>query len=198
MFKGLLIAFLLLLAGPVRSEDGKELIELLQKGGYTIFFRHSITDGADPHKVNPPNENLRDCSTQRPLNELGREQAKRIGEKFRELGIPVGDVYASVVCRCEETARLAFGKAIAVDWMVLRPGSDRLAELERQLQSVPSTGFFSRTPSEKNNVYVGHAQTLTRRLVGSMFPRLSLAEGEGVVYDPQNGRYLGRINPSRW
>ncbi|MEY3664036.1 MAG: hypothetical protein RLZZ153_218 [Pseudomonadota bacterium] len=38
MFKGLLITFLLLLAGPVRSEDGKELIELLQKGGYTIFF----------------------------------------------------------------------------------------------------------------------------------------------------------------
>ena len=198
MFKGLLITFLLLLAGPAWPQHGKEFIELLQKGGYTIFFRHSITDGADPHKVNPPNENLRDCTTQRPLNELGREQAKLIGEKFREHQIPVGDVYASVVCRCEETARLAFGTVIAVDWMVLRPGSDRLTELERQLQSVPSTGFFSRTPSEKNNVYVGHAQTLTRSLVGSTLPRLFLAEGEGVVYDPQNRRYLGRINPSRW
>jgi hypothetical protein len=198
MLRALLLALLLQLAGPAWSQDGKDLIELLQKGGYTIFFRHSITDGADPNKVNPPNENLRDCTTQRPLNELGREQAKLIGEKFRAHQIPVGDVYASVVCRCEETAQLAFGKVIAVDWMVLRPGSDRLTELERQLQSVPSTGFFSRVPSEKNNVYVGHAQTLTRRLVGPMLPRLSLAEGEGVVYDPKNGRYVGRINPSRW
>lgn len=106
-------------------------------------------------------------------------------------------MYASVVCRCEETARLAFGTVIVVDWMVLRPGSDRLSELERQLQIVPSTGFFSRKPSEKNNVYVGHAQTLTRSLVGLTLPRLFLAEGEGVVYDPQTRRYLGRIDPSR-
>ena len=131
MFRCLFFLLLLQLVGPAWSQHGKEFIELLQKGGHTIFFRHSITDGADPHKVNPPNENLRDCTTQRPLNELGREQAKLIGEKFREHQIPVGDVYASVVCRCEETARLAFGTVIVVDWMVLRPGSDRLSELER-------------------------------------------------------------------
>lgn len=197
MYKVRLFTLLFLIAGPALAQDGKELIELLQKGGYTIFFRHSITDGTDPNKVNPPNENLRDCNTQRPLNELGREQARLIGEKFREFRIPVGDVYASVICRCEETARLAFGKVTAVDWMVLR-GTSPLHELERQMQRLPSTGFFSRTPSEKNNVYVGHAQTLTQRLIGPMLPRLFLSEGEGVVYDPQNSRYLGRIFPSRW
>ncbi len=197
MYKVWLFALLFLIAGPALPQDGKELIELLQKGGYTIFFRHSITDGTDPNKVNPPNENLRDCSSQRPLNESGREQARLIGEKFREFRIPVGEVYASVVCRCEETARLAFGRATAVDWMVLR-GSAQMHELERQMQRVPSTGFFSRVPSEKNNVYVGHGQTLSQRLIGPMLPRLFLTEGEGVVYDPQNSRFLGRIFPSRW
>jgi len=48
------------------------------------------------------------CSSQRPLNESGREQARLIGEKFREFRIPVGEVYASVVCRCEETVAIGF------------------------------------------------------------------------------------------
>jgi len=37
MSKGWLLA-LLLIAGPALPQDGKELIELLQKGGYNDFF----------------------------------------------------------------------------------------------------------------------------------------------------------------
>ncbi len=43
-----------------------------------------------------------------------------------------------------------------------------------------------------------HQNTLQDGWVGSTLPRLFLAEGEGVVYDPQTRRYLGRIDPSRW
>lgn len=51
------------------------------------------------------------CSTQRNLSEEGRRHARRIGEEFRKRQIPVGRVLSSPWCRCQETARLAFGTA---------------------------------------------------------------------------------------
>ena len=116
----------------------EDVINKLKQGGYTIFFRHSITPGKDPHKVNPPGENIYNCSTQRPLTDEGREQAKLIGAKFKEHGIPVGEVYASIICRCEETAKLAFGKATAVTWMITGPRTSSLPELKKELLRKPA------------------------------------------------------------
>jgi hypothetical protein len=198
LIKALLSVLLVVSCSHAFAQHGKDLIEMLKGGGFTIFFRHSITDGADPKKSNPPNETLRDCNTQRPLNEQGREQALLIGEKFKEHGIPVGDVYASLVCRCEETAKLAFGKATAVEWMVLGRGVSTQPELQKQMLTIPSTGFFTKVPTDKNNIYVGHAQTLTQRMIGPLFPRIFLSEGEGIVFDPSNKQFIGRISPSSW
>jgi phosphohistidine phosphatase SixA len=49
-----------------------------------------------------------DCSTQRNLDERGREQARRIGEILRERGVVAGAVLSSQLCRARETADLAF------------------------------------------------------------------------------------------
>jgi hypothetical protein len=169
------------------------LIERLQSGGLNLFFRHAITDGQDPYKVNPPHETLSSCATQRPLNEAGRAQAREIGRRINDLGIPIGDVYASPVCRCEETARLAFGRVTTVDWLVVRRGQG-MARLNQALRSVPSTGFFTKTPSGKNNVFVGHAITFAEHLVGQEFGRPHIEEGEALVIEPGDPpRVLGRI-----
>ena len=169
------------------------LIERLQSGGLNLFFRHAITDGQDPYKVNPPHETLSSCATQRPLNEAGRAQAREIGRRINDLGIPIGDVYASPVCRCEETARLAFGRVTTVDWLVVRRGQG-MARLNQALRSVPSTGFFTKTPSGRNNVFVGHAITFAEHLVGQEFGRPHLEEGEALVIEPGDPpRVLGRI-----
>lgn len=169
------------------------LIERLQSGGLNLFFRHAITDGQDPYKVNPPHETLSSCATQRHLNEAGRAQAREIGRRINDLGIPIGDVYASPVCRCEETARLAFGRVTTVDWLVVRRGQG-MARLNQALRSVPSTGFFTKTPSGKNNVFVGHAITFAEHLVGQEFGRPHIEEGEALVIEPGDPpRVLGRI-----
>ena len=169
------------------------LIERLQSGGLNLFFRHAITDGQDPYKVNPPHETLSSCATQRPLNEAGRAQAREIGRRINDLGIPIGDVYASPVCRCEETARLAFGRVTTVDWLVVRRGQG-MARLNQALRSVPSTGFFTKTPSGRNNVFVGHAITFAEHLVGQEFGRPHIEEGEALVIEPGDPpRVLGRI-----
>jgi hypothetical protein len=168
----------------------EDVINKLKQGGYTIFFRHSITPGKDPHKVNPPGENIYNCSTQRPLTDEGREQAKLIGAKFKEHGIPVGEVYASIICRCEETAKLAFGKATAVTWMITGPRTSSLPELKKELLRKPAPNT--------NNIYVGHAHTLSDQFLGKEYPKIYPQEGEAIIFDPESKLIVGRILSSQW
>jgi hypothetical protein len=170
-----------------------DLIDVLRQGGYHLFFRHAITDGEDPRKVNPPNETLANCASQRLLNDAGRAQARQIGLTITQLGIPVGDVYASPFCRCEETARLAFARGVTVDWLLAQRGRG-MPRLNQALRAVPSTGGFTPTPTGKNNVYVGHAITFSEGLVGPEFGRHVLREGEALVIAPgEPPRVLGKI-----
>ena len=100
----------------------------LRTSGAVVVLRHSDAPGA----IDPPDARLDDCSTQRNLDDNGREQARRIGEAFRRQGIAVGAVLSSPRCRCLDTARLAFGKV--EPWDVLQ-GSLSNAE-RRQAQLV--------------------------------------------------------------
>lgn len=70
--------------------------------GLIILMRHAEAPGVG----DPPNFQLRDCSTQRNLDAVGREQARHVGEHLRRIGIPDAAVYSSQWCRCLETARL--------------------------------------------------------------------------------------------
>ena len=49
---------------------------------------------------------LDDCTTQRNLDERGREQAREIGAAIRAAGVTVDRVLTSQWCRCRDTARL--------------------------------------------------------------------------------------------
>ena len=190
-----LLLILFLLSANVAWAQDQALIERLRQGGLNIFFRHAITPGNDSSKFNPPSERPNDCSSgSRQLNDEGREQSRRIGKRIKELDIPIGEVYSSGFCRCEETAKLAFDRFTTVEWMLIQPGTFQ-AKLDRELSSVPSTGFFKKTPTGKNNVFVGHAITF---LPGTLSSELSLArllaEGEALIIEPGTPpKKLGRI-----
>ncbi|MEM8494873.1 MAG: hypothetical protein AAF663_05755, partial [Planctomycetota bacterium] len=79
-------------AVPVEATQPAELLRKLRTGGLVIYFRHAQTekDYADQVTADP-----NDGSTQRVLSEEGWHQAKGIGEAFRTLEIPVGDVISS-------------------------------------------------------------------------------------------------------
>jgi hypothetical protein len=194
---GLLGWILLLSTGFSHAQD-QLLIEKLQQGGLNIFFRHAITPGKDPVKFNPPTERPHDCSSgSRQLNDEGREQSRRIGQRIKELHIPIGQVYASSFCRCEETAKLAFDRFTSTDVLVVRPGVFK-PDLDRALRSIPTQGFFNKAPSGKNNVYVGHGVTFTQGVLSSDFgladARIFLEEGEAAVFEPgDKPRVLGKI-----
>jgi hypothetical protein len=180
------------------QEQEQLLIERLQQGGLNIFFRHAITPGKDPVKFNPPSERPHDCSSgSRQLNDEGRSQSRRIGQRIKELNIPIGEVYASSFCRCEETAKLAFDRLISTEMLVVRPGVFK-PDLDRALRSIPTTGFFNKAPSGKNNVYVGHGVTFTQGVLSSDFglseARIFLEEGEAAVFEPGvKPKVLGKI-----
>src|SRR5262245_18305664 len=83
----------------VEPPQGPVLRDMLLAGGHVIFFRHAAT----PDYQEPSPIDFARCDAQRNLNALGRGQAFTIGEAFRELGIPVGEVRSSPFCRCMET-----------------------------------------------------------------------------------------------
>ena len=65
-------------------------------------MRHALAPGTG----DPSGFTLGDCSTQRNLDERGREQARKIGNAFRDRGIDFDLVLTSQWCRTQETAEL--------------------------------------------------------------------------------------------
>ena len=80
----------------------KELIQQMRDGGAVLMIRHAQAPGIG----DPDGFKVDDCSTQRNLDEQGREQARAIGEWLRARGIQNVKLYSSQWCRCLETARL--------------------------------------------------------------------------------------------
>ncbi len=77
----------------------------LARPGAIVLFRHATAPGVG----DPPGFKADDCATQRNLDDRGRAEARRLGERFRSRKIQVGAVLSSQWCRTRETARLAFG-----------------------------------------------------------------------------------------
>ncbi len=97
-------------AGAAPSVEHVRLSEAarrLQAGGYVLMMRHAQTE---PGVGDPPGFRLDDCATQRQLSAAGRAQAARVGATMRDAGIVLSDVLSSAWCRCQDTARLAFGR----------------------------------------------------------------------------------------
>lgn len=79
-----------------------ELANKLQDGTHILLMRHADAPGYG----DPKNYQISQCSTQRNLGELGRKQAKSIGDWLSSQGIQQAKVYSSPWCRCVDTATL--------------------------------------------------------------------------------------------
>jgi phosphohistidine phosphatase SixA len=135
--------------------SGAALVRALQSGGYIIYFRHAQTD-KDYADQAGPDLDLNDCSTQRTLSQAGWQQARGIGQAFRDLNVPVGDVLSSEYCRAWQTADLAFGEyreTPALNFLPFEEYTDaQMAQMRAAvmplLTAVPARG--------SNTVIVGH------------------------------------------
>jgi phosphohistidine phosphatase SixA len=93
----------------------------LASGGHVALIRHG---NAPPgYGGDPPGFKIDDCSTQRNLDEIGRDEARALGEAFRRHGVRVDQVQSSPWCRCLETARLMAVGPVESSWS-LAPGDN--------------------------------------------------------------------------
>ena len=158
-----------LAAGGAQANDA--LWSLLREGGYAVLIRHAATE---PGVGDPPNFRLGDCSTQRNLSAEGRAEARRLGDAFRERKVPVERVLSSAWCRCQDTARLAFG-----EYEVWAPLNSFFTDSSR---GAPQTRALlerlAGMPARSNLVLVTHQVNITAAT--GVFP----ASGEMVVVRP--------------
>lgn len=111
----------------------------LAEGGKVVLMRHGEIErgpGGGDSLLRDPS-----CQRERRLSAAGQAQVRRIGEAFRQRGIPVAAVHHSPYCRTAESARLAFGDATAADYLSLREvlDADAAAAQTRALSAVIGT-----------------------------------------------------------
>jgi broad specificity phosphatase PhoE len=66
-----------------------------------IFMRHALAPGYG----DPDHFQITDCSTQRNLDDTGRQQVRDIGTRLRQEDITFHSIYSSQWCRCRDTAQ---------------------------------------------------------------------------------------------
>jgi len=87
------------------------LKEDLETGSHVLMMRHADAPGYS----DPDGYNLSDCSTQRNLGEVGKTQARMIGQWLSGQGITSAQVYSSPWCRCKDTATLLNKGAVIIE-----------------------------------------------------------------------------------
>ena len=168
------------------GSEWNAVADRLRRGGLVLFFRHADTTGM------PCDRSFRvgDRAGQRNLSPEGREQARRIGERLKALGIPTAEpVLAGPVYRARDTAEIAFGsERVRVTDSLLADdyAGGRLQwvlEEHRQL-------FTDPMPRGVNRVLVGH-RTPAIMVLGPSVGGKAFPEGAALVIEPLGPRVLG-------
>jgi phosphohistidine phosphatase SixA len=98
-------ALLISLLGQSAMANELEIWDKLQgtnPKGYVLLLRHTIAPGVG----DPENFKLNDCSTQRNLSQVGRDDAKAVGDWLKRRDIKISRVESSRWCRAKQTAQL--------------------------------------------------------------------------------------------
>jgi phosphohistidine phosphatase SixA len=105
--KNFMVVVLLLCSLMTQSAYANELeiwdkLQGTNPKGYVLLLRHTIAPGVG----DPENFKLNDCSTQRNLSQVGRDDAKAVGDWLKRRDIKISRVESSRWCRAKQTAQL--------------------------------------------------------------------------------------------
>lgn len=111
------LAVALIVVPALAADDSDDAWAALVKGGHVALIRHG---NAPPgYGGDPPGFRFDDCTTQRNLDDRGREQGRALGEAFRKHGVRTERILASPVCRCMDTAQLMAVGSVETSWDLL-------------------------------------------------------------------------------
>ena len=180
---------LLFFTASAWAQPSADLVRQLREGGYVLYMRHTSTDFSQNDSRMTSYE---DCENQRNLTDKGRAEARDIGAHVKRLRIPIGEVLASPFCRTMESARLAFGKAQAMNEARGGPAQPQDPSRYDGLKKLLST----HVPKGRNVVISSHGNPF-HAVAGPPY----LAEGEIAVVEPKgDARFsvVGRIRIEDW
>ena len=135
------------------------------------MIRHALAPGSG----DPPNFTIGDCTTQRNLDESGRNQARKIGDWLRSNGVTSARVYSSQWCRCLETAAL-IGIGSVRELPALNSFYERVQDREPNIAALKS--FIKQQPVDGELIIlVTHFVTIAA-ITGS-----GVSSGEAVLME---------------
>ena len=138
--------------------------------GYVLLMRHSYAPGVG----DPDNFKLNDCSTQRNLSDVGRQDAKDVGEWLQRREIKIFRVETSRWCRAKETAQL-----LGIGKVRLNKNLDSLFEEADALTHPQTAAVRKQIQNHRNKsgmlVLVGHYVNIAA-LTG-----VGVSSGEGIL-----------------
>ncbi|WP_251368715.1 histidine phosphatase family protein [Polynucleobacter sp. AP-Ainpum-60-G11] len=102
-----------------------------------------------PGYGDPKNYQISQCSTQRNLGDLGRKQAKTIGDWLSKQGIQQAKVYSSPWCRCVDTATLLNKGAVKKE-LALGSFFDDMSQAKKQTEEL--TKFIAVETKQSPNI----------------------------------------------
>jgi phosphohistidine phosphatase SixA len=160
---------------------------MLRGGGYILAFRHGATNW---NERDQDVLHYADRAGQRNLSETGRGLVTNLGKAIAALGIPIGDVHASPMWRCRDTATLAFGRCDTTSALFVK---------SREYRRI-RWGLMSTAPAKgKNDVVVTHQDAL---IPITTLARDQLKEGEALVVKPlgieRGFRVVAQLAPMDW
>ena len=158
----------------------QEVINSLKNGSKLVFIRHAYAPGTG----DPNNFNIKDCSTQRNLDKTGIEQAKRIGQFFRDNKISIDSVHSSEWCRCKDTAKNAFKNYKTYNALNSFFSSKFAKNKDKQMKDLKS--FVKSWNGKKNIVFVTHYVVISEALNNTVSP------GAIIVAD-KNFKVIGTV-----
>ena len=147
------------------------LVESLSQNDKLIFIRHALAPG----NGDPDNFDILDCTTQRNLDGVGRDQSKRLGKFFQINNIPIDTVVSSEWCRCQETAQLAFNKYDTFTALNSFYDPKFYKNKDRQLDELKN--FIHNLEKDGNIVFVTHYVVIASML------GIGVSSGEILVTD---------------
>ena len=151
--------------------------------GAIILMRHALAPGTG----DPADLDLADCGTQRNLSDEGREQARKIGDAFKQRRIEITKVLTSQWCRCRETAEL-LDLGPVEEFSALNSFFRDRSTADAQTRE--ALDFLDALPEDERLVLVTHQVNITA--LTNVFPK----SGEAIVIDVSAGgevELLGRI-----
>ncbi|RKT34173.1 phosphohistidine phosphatase SixA [Roseovarius halotolerans] len=157
--RAILIAAMISLVAGLTSGARAQDLSALERPGIVALMRHALAPGTG----DPAGFDLADCSTQRNLDERGREQARRIGRAMRADGVHFDAIWSSEWCRARETAEL-----LGFDEVVEEPALNSFfaGRGDRAAQTVEILKLIEAQPTDSRLLLVSHQVNISA-LTGS-------------------------------